>query len=1014
MSLNAPFARAAAIAAFAGIALVGIAPPAAAQYFGQNKVQYDRFDFRVLETDHFDIYYYPEEADIASEAGRMAERWYSRLSELFDHELLGRQPLVLYASHPDFEQTNVIEGPISEGTGGVTESFQRRIVLPMGASLESSNHVIGHELVHAFQYDMLGPAIQMAPLWFIEGMAEYYSLGTTDVQTAMWLRDAALHDELPDLEDLSNPRYFPYRFGHAFWAFIAQRWSDATIRDIVYSLAASGVPGRGGPRGAIEAIETETSLDREALSAAWHEAIRTAYNIEPIGNREEIAPDSLVIGERTGSGTVNVGPSLSPDGRRIAFLSERGGLSIDVFLADAETGAIIRKLTETAADPHFESLQFLASAGTWSPDGRQLAVATVRGGRPVLAIFDAENGGVDREIRFADLGEIFQPAWSPDGTTIAFAAQLGGVTDLFTVDLATGERRRLTTDAFADLQPAWSPDGREIVFVTERFTTDLATLAIGDARLAIINVADGTIRPVDTGLDAQTVNPQYSADGTSLFFVSDATGRQDAYRFDLPAGPAVPMTGAITGVSGITPISPALSVAANRAALSLFREGGYEIHVIPAESTADDAAATNRADARLPPPRPQPTEVARLLAEPEAGLPDAEEFDDEPYEPHLQLVAAGQQIGVGTSSQFGTYLSGGISLTFSDVLGEHLLGTTFDVNGSVKDIGASVMYVNRTSRWNWGLFGERVPLLSGSARSGFADVDGQTYYIEETDLFRQTYHQLGALIAYPFSRATRIEFTGAGRHIGFSREVETLYYDPFTGNFLDRQVQQLDSADSLLLADFSAAVIRDTAAFGATSPILGDRMRLEVQPTVGDLRYTNVTLDYRRYVMPIRPFTFAGRALHIGRYGGSGEDERLLPLFLGYPSLVRGYDAGTFRPVECTVVPGGGCPEFDQLIGSRLLVFNGEVRAPLVGAFTGDLEYGGIPVEIFAFGDAGLAWTASEESVLTGGPRDWVTSVGFGARANAFGFAIVELNVAKPIQRPEQGWMFVFNFRPGF
>ena len=211
-----------------------------AQYFGRNKVQYGKFDFKVLKTEHFDIHFYSAEADVAPIAGRMAERWYARLSRLFGHELSTRQPLILYASHPDFEQTNVIEGQLGEGTGGVTEGLRRRIVLPMGATLADSDHVLGHELVHAFQYDMLDRNIAMLPLWFIEGMAEYLSVGPRDVQTAMWLRDAAIEDRLPMIKNLDDPRYFPYRFGHAFWAYVAGRWGDKTIATIMEALSPTG------------------------------------------------------------------------------------------------------------------------------------------------------------------------------------------------------------------------------------------------------------------------------------------------------------------------------------------------------------------------------------------------------------------------------------------------------------------------------------------------------------------------------------------------------------------------------------------------------------------------------------------------------------------------------------------------------------------------------------------------------------------------------------------------------
>src|SRR5829696_8580889 len=134
--------------------VLSAASPAHAQYFGRNKVHYKEFKFEVLKTEHFDVYFYEEERQNAGRVGRMAERWYARLSSVFEHELSTRQPLMIYASHPDFEQTNVVGGQIGEGTGGVTEGLKRRVVLPLAGTLAETDHVLGHELVHAFQYDI--------------------------------------------------------------------------------------------------------------------------------------------------------------------------------------------------------------------------------------------------------------------------------------------------------------------------------------------------------------------------------------------------------------------------------------------------------------------------------------------------------------------------------------------------------------------------------------------------------------------------------------------------------------------------------------------------------------------------------------------------------------------------------------------------------------------------------------------------------------------------------------------
>ena len=1008
--------RRGAVGLLAGL-LVWLASPAPAhaQYFGQNKVQRDKFDFRVLETQHFDIYYYPEEAEAAKQVARMAERWRARLVTVLNYELTGRQPLILYASHPEFEQTNVIEGFIGEGTGGVTESAKRRIVLPLAATLADTDHVVGHELVHAFQYDILGRNAGYIPLWFIEGMAEYLSIGPRSPLTAMWLRDAALHDKLPTIKQLSNPEYFPYRFGHAFWAYVAGRWGDGAIGQIL--AAAGGMAGEG--MSAADAIELATGMDRDALSQAWHQAIRETYDITPGSRPEPTNTRRLVIGDRTGSGNINVGPSLSPDGRRVAFLSERSRLSIDLYLADATTGKVIEKLTETAADPHFESLQFLQSAGTWHPEGTQLAVAAVRAGRPALAIFDAANGKLKQEIRFPELGEIFQPSWSPDGKLIAFTGQVGGATDLFVHDIAAATTRRLTTDLFADLQPAWSPDGTRLAFVTERFSTKLETLAIGPLQLATIDVASGTVAPMATGLEGRILNPQWSPDGRQVYFISEAVGRPNAYRVDVSGGRAVPVTGAITGVAGVTPTSPALSIAGRTGAvaLSVFREGGFEIHVVDNEGAPmPEMGEPSGVDlAMLPPPKRAVSTVAQLLEQPATGLPTPQQAGqkDEEYKPGLSLVGIGTGAGVSTG-QFGTFASGGIALMFSDMLGNHLLGMSFNVNGGVEDIGGSVTYMNRTNRWNWGVYGERLPLTNGLFSQGFTTVQGQTVFFQALELQRQTYTQTGGVIAYPFSRTLRFEGGAGVRHIGFSNEVDIAYYDPNTGAFLGQETIDLEGNQSLTLGDLSAGIVRDTSVFGATSPILGQRFRFDLNPTFGTLNLTGITADLRQYAMPFRPVTFAGRLLHYGRYGRDGEDTRMYPLYIGYPSLVRGYDVNNFDVEDCTPSPTSSCLEYDRLLGSRILVLNGEVRIPAVGLFTGNLDYGPVPVELFVFGDAGVAWTIADRPSFANGTREWVKSAGFGARVNMFGFAIGEFNVVRALDRQSKRWQFVFNFRPGF
>jgi hypothetical protein len=993
-----------------------------AQYFGQNKVQYDTFDFRVLETEHFDIHYYPSEAEAAKQVGLMAERWYSRLSKVLAHELSGRQSVVMYASHPEFEQTNVIEGLIDEATGGVTEGLRRRVVLPFAASMAETDHVLGHELVHAFQYDILGPRIGPAPLWFIEGMAEYLSTGPSSPQTSMWLRDAALEGRFPTIEDLDDPRYFPYRFGHGFWAYIGGRFGDETVGTMLHRIGFSGRTGGGGP---IQVIENTTGLSADALSEAWYASVLQAYKLPAVDRQtkdSKPAPppeDVVLIGERTGHSGLNVGPAISPDGSKVAFLSGRGRLSIEVYVADARTGKDIRKLTESVVNPHFQSLQFISSSGAWSPDSTRLAVATVRHSRPVLALFTVENGDLVSEIALDQPGEILQPSWSPDGKSIAFTAQIGGTTDLYIHDLAANTTRRLTEDVFADLQPVWAADGRSLVFVTDRYTTDLQTLSFGRYDLARIDVGTRAVSRVETGLNANAYSPQFGADPNMLFLVSDATGRPEVYRLDLREGRAVAVVSEATGISGITPLSPALSVsrATGRAAVSVFRDSGYEIRFLEPNQLTGPAAVAETAGinyADLPPLERPRGPVAEALASPKAGLPASQDFPTRGYKPKMSLLAIGQSVGMSSSGAYGTYFGGGISMLFSDMLGDHIISASADVNGRVRDIGGQLAYYNRRSRWNWGVFGDHTPLLSGSAQAGFANVGGQQVYVEQVLFDRQTYSTVGAMVAYPFSRTTRFEMNVAAEHVGFSGELETRYFDPVTGDLLQIDTDDVPGQPGLTMGRVGAALVRDSTVFGATSPVLGQRFRFEVAPTVGGLRLTNLTADYRHYVMPVEPVTWANRVMHYGRYGGGSEDTRLLPLFLGYPSLVRGYDASSFEPGECSVTTDGSCPEFDRLVGSRVLVINSELRAPLVGLFKGNLSYGVLPIELFGFFDAGIAWTKDIDPSFSGGDRDWVSSTGAGLRVNALGYLIAEINAIRPLDRSGKGWMFGFNLRPGF
>jgi hypothetical protein len=1012
--------------------LGGTAVPAAAQYFGRNKVQYESFDFQVLQTEHFDIYYYPEMRDAALLAGRMAERWYARLSRLLGHELGSRQPLIMYANHPHFEQTNALSGELGESTGGVTEVFKRRMVLPFAAGLKDTDHVLGHELVHAFQYDITGqggnvqagqfPGALRLPLWFIEGMAEYLTLGRDDPNTAMWMRDQT-RAKLPTIPDLGDSyRWFPYRYGQAVWAYLAGRYGDEIVGRLLQTAGRSNDPELATAR--------ILGADLVELSDQWHRALRETY--EPL---VDVTDAVSTYGEAVfaDKDVLNTAPAISPDGRRIAFISSRDLFSLDVYIGDLETGKIVRKLTHTAVDPHFESLQFISSAGAWSPDGSQVALAGVSRGRPILSIIDVESGDHVREIRLPELGEVFTPAWSPDGRQIAFSALVGGLSDLFTYDLEREQLSRLTNDAFGDLQPTWSPDGRTLAWVTDRFSTNLQRLEYGEYQIGLYEVASGANRPAAGFPTGKHMSPQWSADGTSLFFISDQNGISNVYRVRLADGALRQVTNVYTGVSGITPTSPALSVSrhGDRAVMSLFTEGTMALYLVQDGAVLDGQEvrapfATASPDV-LPPAEPIADQLAALLADARTGLPDTAEFFSKRYGAGLSLDYVAQpQLAVATSS-YGTYVGAGAALYWSDMLGNRNLATALQVNGGLKDITAVVGYTNLRRRLNWGAFVQQVPLLYQSyPQYTQVNQDGQILYLEEIYRFRQTSRSLSGLVAYPLNRAQRLELSLGLSDVRFDEEIRTNVIDPVTGRKLDDYTTSIPSLPGITTGFGSVALVYDQSLYGATGPILGQRYRLNLSPSLGDLNYLGVLGDYRRYVVPFRPFTFAGRLLHYGRYGSDGDNQVLWPVNIGDPGLVRGYSDGSFEPRDCTTDPGFPndpdlCPLYSRLLGSRIILTNLELRFPLLGALgVGGGYYGFLPVELALFTDAGLAYWGGDlgdtgpddRPWFFGGDRRPLVSAGAAVRVNLLGFAIVEIDYAYAFQRDR--WIWQFGFVPGF
>ncbi len=913
--------------------------------FGQNKVQYRSFDWRVLETEHFVIHFYAQEAAAAHEAGRMAERGYAYLSEFFQHEFEDKIPVILYSTHQDFAQTNVIGGFIGEGTGGVTESLKGRVTLPLTGSYAELNHVLVHELVHAFQFDMmsryflgqLGGRPQL-PLWMMEGMAEWVSNGVDPI-TAMWVMDAHLAEKVPTVQQMATVQDIRfYRMGQALYEVIGKGYGPGRVRGLLKqperrrldpadSTHTPLPPAASGPSSAMEISSTPpdfaaNTLEGQSLDQLWHaytESLATRLSVDLV------PPDSmaeLVSGAKGYAKAFHLAPVAAADGSRVLFYSSRG-LHNELMVAERkDEGWETRSLVAGEQTPENESLPVLSASADWSTDGRNVVFVATRQGRDVLHIFNFERRKLIRVIK-TDVLTISNPAFSPDGRWVVFSGLQGGHGDLFVVEIETGKTVRLTQDPYAERTPRFSPDGDEIVFATDRGgETNLDGLVFGSwniARMQVLRDAQGGIvggsilEIVDTPSD--DFSPVWSPDGLSIAFVSDRSGTYQVYTLALTTGEVRQRTRFLSGVVGIIPTGPALSWAgSNDIFYSVFYHGGW--HLYRTRGFPEDLPGDTDAE-RLALVRSQPEDIQQGA---DPWLRSEERGYRARLTPEYAVIGA---LYIGNSGAAG---SG--QLLLGDMLGNHYLLLSGYLRTDFDQSEILVQYANLGGRWQWGL-------------AGFQYRDDILVYTSPTrgNVDSRIYRGVGAQLYYPFNRFRRLEY----RVDFFSEDVHTSTWatDESSGGaqlVSERFERNLYSAPGL-------AFVHDNSSYSGFTPVAGGRWRLEGSKTFGDLDYALMVVDWRRYLNVHRRGALAVRVIGASSWG---RDTRLL--YVGGPETFRGTD-------------------FGGLAGTRILFSNVEARFPLFG--------GTELIRGVVFFDAATAWYEGQSYL----DQRFQTAVGFGLRA---------------------------------
>jgi hypothetical protein len=812
------------------------ARPAFGQYpFGKNKVIYAPKAWVVIETPHFDIYYYPDERGIAEFVASISDSLYAEYADFFSLQFKTRIPVVLYGTHHDFKETNVIPYLISESTGGFTEFIKGRIALPFLGSYAKLEHVFRHEVTHAFMIEKL--RVVMAahrhftysepPLWFSEGLAEYLASGQPDSEAQMFLRDAVANDLVYALDEMwrIEGSYLMYKEGESAVGYLATRFGRESIRLILENW------WRGDRFDTI--LQHSIGLRLHALSDGWREYLKRRYwpailDLRPVGEvGEAISPpgpalDIHPVTVETGAGGT----------RTVCVGYDRGSINILDLVRDDGGRWHRRILIRGGQRNDFESIPLLRSR--LSARGDTLLFVSKAGARDAIYLFSVGRKKVLAKITTPIARILSSPCLSPDGSTIAFSAIDGfGKSDLFLYDLATGTVRRLTDDYYEDVDPDWRPDGRALVFSSDR----CGDIHKGTHCLETIDVETGEIEAL-TDPGYQDTNPRWLRDGSGILFASDR--RHDADIYLLRDGRLTRQTNVLGGA-----LDPWPCLGDSTFLAAAYTGGTFRIYRMKISEEAREIAF-----ATAPPPEQQWTPPS---------LEPSESFVNKPYRPKFGLDLIGATFT--PDPDYGS-LGSGAQLFFTDVLGNHqiafLFGSASDnFDEFFKKLNVAFTYVNLTHRLNYAV-----------GAFHLASYVGYSY-----DLLRFERWYGGFVdVSYPLSTFTRIDLSTVVKGIERDDEFASV---------------GLETGRSWLISNYISATF-DNIVWYVGGPSAGRRVNVALGSTIDmqGTRYGSTTLhlDLRNYVGLSERIVFAQRLVSRNAWGGD-----LQLFYLGGAWDLRGY-----------------------------------------------------------------------------------------------------------------------------
>ena len=909
-------------------------------YYGKNQIRYDTFDWHIYETDHFEIFYYPDFEEHLERVASYAESAYQHVSSELKHDLATRIPLVLFMTHSEFEQQNIIPGAAPEGVAAFAEPLRDRMVLPIDAPPDQLYSLIVHELTHIFEFDIIPRGLIRGgiPLWIDEGLADYMAAEWSPLDL-MTVRDAAVADILPQMSELegygdfNNPRLI-YNLGHAAFEFIEERWGKEGIRQFLFSLRKSAIGG------GTDAYQEALRIDAEEFDQEFDKYLKDRFRPyrdkeRPADYGRNLAPDPQ---ETRFTSVLSIEPS--PTGELLAAAAvNRRERKLDLVLVSADTGEVVRNLTpgfdtgrgyEYIALPsaRFNTVPWMS----WAPNGDRLAYFVRTEKVRSLLLQNVVTRDVEERFEIVDIDAPESPDFSPDGRHVAFSGLQNAVGDIFVLDTSSGDITNLTQDEFADYAPTYSPDGQSIYYIArisgndKIFRIDLETRAKTQLTFGTHDDAAPQF------LDHRTLVFSSTAVDPTLPVEPEVARNGDIYNvwtLDVETGELKQFTDVLT--SNVSTVVLGREDARAVGFVTYFK-GEYGVHTITPEEPVLVTASEEFGE---------PGPISDFQAPLTHTLIASNRREKKPFE--KMFLEGRPPVSVGVTS--GGDLFGGTAITFSDVLGDQQFNLIAASVAQYRTLGLS--YVNLSKRLQWAAQGYSSTEFFYGVEPGVL-YDPGLIFLEREDAIATRTSRGGTLFAiYPLNRYRRIELFGGVVHY---REE---YNDPFLEQ-LAREFQQERFGSEIfrngIAMPLGLSFVQETTVFREFGPLSGSTMRLgyQVAPKIGE---------------SLSRQTFDGDARYYQRLGGSG----VLALRLrGFKSWGEAPDYFFF----------GGNSEmrgygYLQFVGNEGFFANAELRFPLIEAMLTPIGVlGGVRGVFFAnLGGSSFntlsftPWTSSTETV---------------------------------------------------